>query len=120
MRSRPVAVLAVVETPSAALLMMLAGGVALGAAGVLCVLILMPLFMLMALLGGVLACLVGAIPRAAGDLRAEIARVTAFQRVDRRGSIAPLPLSPPAEAELVRPATRPPEDWRPIIIRTPL
>jgi hypothetical protein len=87
-------------TPAAALLMVLAAGVALGGPGVAGAVVLMPLFMLMALLGGVLALMVREACRTALRIARRLARATrslrASRDVDRR------------------------EAWRQVIIRTPL
>jgi hypothetical protein len=107
-------------TPSAALLMMLTAGIAQGWAGVLFVVLLMPIFMATALMGGVLASLVRDIRDAAERMAARLARRAASLRGEAGGESVPRAASPRADGDRIRPVAEPREAWQQIIIRTPL
>lgn len=108
-----------VLTPFAAALMMLGAGIAEGWAGVVFVMLLMPLFMLIALLGGALASLVRGICHVAARVAAKLTRTAAPLRgAADRGSV-PRAASPRTERDRVRTAAEPGEVWQQIILRTP-
>lgn len=106
-------------TPPAALLMMLGAGIAEGWGGVIFVLVLMPVFMLLALLGGALASLVRGICRSAFAHRGTAHPGRGLPARHRRGRThSPAALSRTGTDR--RPAADPRDAWQQIIIRTPL
>ncbi|HST59785.1 MAG TPA: hypothetical protein VLK84_13870 [Longimicrobium sp.] len=104
--------------PGTALLLMLGAAVAQGWAAMIFVLVLMPLLMLLALLGGVLASLVRRICRAASRIAETVNPARGVPARRRRGRIHPAARS---RADRDRhPAADPRDAWQQIIIRTPL
>ena len=78
-----------VLTPWTAVLMVLAAGVAGGGVGLLCVMLLMPVLMLMALLGGALACGVRAVQGVAVRVPHRFARAASSPRRGARRALVP-------------------------------
>ncbi len=106
--------------PSAILLMMLSAGVAVGGAGVLGTLLLMPLFMLMALLGGVLTLMVRGTCQATTRMAAWLTRAPRSLRREVRGDPAWRASAPRTMRDRARPVADSRDAWQQIIIRTPL
>lgn len=112
-------------SPAAFGLMLLTAWVAWGGIGPVAVLILTPMFMMMALLGGGVAALLRAVMhgvawliRAAASLRDGTWRELVARVPTPRALTEGVP-SPRAETEAVRPAADPRDAWSQIIIRTP-
>lgn len=108
-----------VLTPWTALLMGMAAGVAAGATGLLCVVLLMPVLMLMALIGGALACGVHAVRRAAVRLPHLWARAASSPRRGPREALDPPAAVAYPRADVDRPGVQGGEVWKEIILRTP-